>query len=63
MKNYTVEAAADLLGIAPASLRKRIADKKIQATREYGDTGRYLISEEALDTYIKYRERYPNGHK
>lgn len=61
-KDYSVKDVAELIGVHPMTITRRIRDGKLKAFRTNGDSGSYRITEEALNAYRQYREQYPFGH-
>ena len=55
---YIVQDVAEITGLEPDTIRRAIQTGTLKAERL---GGRYIISKEALEDYLEYRERRCNG--
>ena len=55
MKNYTVKELSKILDVNDFTIKRRINDGSLKASKE---NGKYIISEEGLNAFLKAKPRY-----
>jgi excisionase family DNA binding protein len=49
---YDVAGASEELGLSESTVRRMISDKRLRVSRTYGESGRIVISRQALDEFL-----------